>query len=117
MDPIIVEPKYQCLLTDFWQRHYACLERSGNLSKAEHEARVRQALDALPGRDRLGVGVVDEPIKQPDYVTAAQLEPHQLGGVATLRRMYLGSHDAVLADDPAMGMVATVLTFLQVCTA
>lgn len=31
-----------------------------------------------------------------------------------LRRMYLGSHDSVLADDPAMGMVATVLTFLQV---
>lgn len=75
---------------------------------------MRQGLDALPGRDRLAHGFVDKPVMQPNYITAAPLEPHQLGGVAMLRRMYLGSHDSVLADDPAMGMVATVLTFLQV---
>lgn len=114
LDPIIVDPKYQSLITDFWQRHYACLERSSPSSRAEHEKLVQSGLDAVPGRERLALGFVDEPIVQPDYITAAPLEPHQRGGVAMLRRMYLGSHDAVLSDDPAMGMVATVLTFLQV---
>lgn len=75
---------------------------------------MQSGLDAVPGRDCLAVGFVDKPVMQPDYITAAPLEPHQRGGVAMLRRMYLGSHDSVLADDPAMGMVATVLTFLQV---
>lgn len=83
-------------------------------SKAKHDVLVQQGLDYLPGRDSLSPGVIDEPVKQPDYVTAAPLELHQLGGVAMLRRMYLGAHDAVLADDAAMGMVATLLTFLQV---
>lgn len=50
---------------------------------------------------------------QPPYVSAQALEPHQLAGAAQLRRMYVHAHDCILADDPALGMVATLLTFLQ----
>jgi hypothetical protein len=55
----------------------------------------------------------DETLEQPSYVTAARLEPHQLAGAAMLRRLYLQGHHAVIADDPALGIAATVLTFMQ----
>lgn len=56
-------------------------------------------------------------MEQPGYVTVAKLEPHQLAGAAMLRRLYLGGEDAVIADDPALGIAATVLTYMQVCAA
>jgi hypothetical protein len=58
---------------------------------------------------------VDLPMPQPPHITAAPLEQHQLAGVSMLQRMYVHGADAVIADDPALGMVATVLTFLQAC--
>lgn len=115
LEPIIYEDRYIHLLKDFWQRHYASLERSSPEALQGYTARTAAAMERLPG-PTAGV-ITDTPLPQPVHITAAPLEQHQLAGVAMLQRMYAHASDVVIADDPAMGMVATVLTFLQVCTA
>lgn len=100
------------LLKDFWQRHYASLERSDPQAHEAYTTAVSNAAGRLPGPSAGAIN--DTPCPQPAHITAAPLEQHQLSGVSMLQRMYVHSSDVVIADDPAMGMVATVLTFLQV---
>lgn len=115
LEPIIYEERYIHLLKDFWQRHYASLERSSPNALQGYNSRMTEAAAHLPGPS--AGAITDTPLAQPPHITAAPLEQHQLAGVGMLQRMYAHASDVVIADDPAMGMVATVLTFLQVCTA
>jgi hypothetical protein len=111
LEPIIYDERYIHLLKDFWQRHYASLERSSPQSLHAYNACITEAAAHLPSPSA-GV-IIDHPLPQPPHITAAPLEQHQLAGVAMLQRMYAHGADVVIADDPAMGMVTTVLTFLQ----
>ena len=108
MEPIIYEDRYIHLLKDFWQRHYSSLERSSPVASQGYTTRVAAAAERLPGPSAGAIN--DTPLPQPVHITAAPLEQHQLAGVAMLQRMYAHASDVVIADDPAMGMVATVLT-------
>ena len=110
-DTVVLDPAHIPLLTAFWRRQYAALRRAQPAAAEDHQRRVDAAKAALPSPP--GEGESDAPLPQPAYITVAQLEPHQLAGVAMLRRLYLAGHDAVIADDPAMGIAATVITYLQ----
>ena len=109
-DATITDPRHAPLLAAFNARQAATLRRSRAAAAEEHErllAAARAALATTPP-------AAEPPLEQPAYVTAARLEPHQLAGAAFLRRMYVQPHDAIIADDPALGIAATVLTYLQV---
>ena len=109
---MILDPRHLNLLTDFWARQHACLIRSRDSSARRFVERTAAAAAAMP--QNLPANYSDPPLEQPPYVTADRLEPHQLEGAAMLRRMYVAGQDCILADDPALGMVATMVTFLQV---
>jgi hypothetical protein len=113
IDTTILDPCHLNLLTSFWRRQYACLALSRPEAKAEYERRIKAGRDSLP---QLPDDGIDLPLTQPDFVSVAKLEPHQLVGAAMLRRMYLLANDAVIADDPALGIAATVLKYMQVST-
>ena len=111
IDTTILDPRYLSHLTAFWRRQYACLALSKPAAKEAYLARLEQAKSAVPA---VAEDAEDPPLGQPEYITVAQLEQHQLIGAAMLRRMYLLGNDAVIADGPALGIAATVLTYMQV---
>jgi SNF2 family DNA or RNA helicase len=111
-DTAILDPRYLKLLTSFWHRQYECHALALPEARTEHERLVAAALAALPqtpaedSAEQAGSQLRDG---------MAQLEPHQLAGAAFLRRLYLQEQDAIIADDQALGVAATVLQFLRVC--
>lgn len=108
-DTAILDPRYLDLLTSFWHRQYECHTRALPEARAEYERLIDAARAALPAAS------TDLPLAPGDGV-AAQLEPHQLAGAAFLRRLYLQGQDGIIADDQALGVAATVLQFLRVCS-